>query len=64
MTPDNLITPAELAERMRVSVAHLANWRYRGAGPKFVKMGKLVRHQESAVEEWLRGNTRQQTEES
>lgn len=64
MTADNLITPAELAERLRVSVAHLANWRYRGVGPKFVKMGKLVRYQESAVEEWLQDNTHQQTEEA
>lgn len=64
MTADNLITPKQLAERLSVSVAQLANWRYRGVGPKFVKMGKLVRYQESAVEAWLQDNTHQQTEES
>ena len=35
----------------------LAQWRYRGEGPKFRKIGALVRYAESDLDEYLRTRT-------
>lgn len=57
-----LLTPAELAERLSTSVAQLANWRYQGIGPQFIKTGaKLIRYRAADVEAWLDAQTRQQS---
>ncbi|WP_159800876.1 helix-turn-helix transcriptional regulator [Arthrobacter zhaoguopingii] len=57
-----LLTPAELADRLSTSVAQLANWRYQGTGPRFIKTGaKLVRYRAVDVEAWLDAQTRQQS---
>lgn len=36
----------------------LEQWRYRKVGPKFIKVGKLVRYEESDLQEWLDQQTR------
>jgi hypothetical protein len=36
------LLPREAAERLRVSVGTLANWRTAGEGPKFLKFGRRV----------------------
>lgn len=56
-----LMNTAELGQRLSKSPAALANWRYLGLGPKFVKVGKAVRYRVSDVEEWLDQNTHQQS---
>lgn len=57
-----LIKPAELAKRIEKSEAVLANWRYLGLGPKFVKVGaRSIRYRVSDIEDWLNQQTRQQT---
>lgn len=56
-----LMSSAELAQHLGKSPAALANWRYLGLGPRFVKVGKAVRYRVSDVESWLDGQTRQQT---
>lgn len=33
------LTPEELADRWRVTVKTLANWRSNGTGPKYLKLG-------------------------
>lgn len=38
------LTPAQMAERMGVTVKTLANQRSRKTGPKFVKVGGAVRY--------------------
>ena len=51
-----LITPAELAERLRgtVSVRTPANWRSQRRGPKSTRLGgRGVFYTESEVERWL-----------
>jgi len=53
--------PADLGARIEKSQAVLANWRYLGRGPKFIKIGKSVRYRVADVEEWLDLQTRQQT---
>ncbi|MCL1599154.1 MAG: helix-turn-helix domain-containing protein [Actinomycetia bacterium] len=53
-----LLTPGELAEYLQVTEATLADWRYRGKGPRYVKVGRLVRYsQEDDVDTWLASNT-------
>ena len=56
-----LMTPTELGQRLGKSPAALANWRYLGLGPRFVKCGKSIRYRASEIESWLDEQTRQQT---
>lgn len=57
-----LLKPAELAALLGTTVAVLANWRYMGTGPSFIKMGaKAVRYRRSDIESWLDRQTRRQT---
>ena len=57
-----LMDSAELGKRLGKSAAALANWRYQGLGPRFIKLGpKAVRYRISDVEAWLDEQTRQQT---
>lgn len=63
MTQESLNTPLELGMRLGKSPAVLAQWRYLGTGPKFIKIGRSVRYRASDVEAWLEAQTRQQTGE-
>lgn len=36
------LLPREVAERLRMSVGHLANWRVTGEGPRYIKFGRKV----------------------
>lgn len=56
-----LLTSGELAEKLHKSAAALAQWRYKGIGPKFIKLGSGIRYRASDVEAWLDAQTRQQT---
>ena len=46
------LTPAELAERLGVSVRTLTDWRYRGIGPRFLKVGVHIRYRVADVLAW------------
>jgi excisionase family DNA binding protein len=50
---DRLFSPAELAEHLNVPVGTVYQWRYRGMGPRGIKVGRHVRYRESDVEAWL-----------
>ena len=58
---DNLMTAPDLAEKFGVSEAALAQWRYRGTGPKFLKLGRRVMYRAVDVEAWLADRTRTMT---
>lgn len=59
---DLLHKPEEVAEYLGTSVGGLAQMRYRGSGPKFVKLGrKAVRYRDSDIKEWLEKNVKDQT---
>ena len=62
-THGELIKPTDLADRLGKSAAVLANMRYLGTGPKFIKVGKSIRYRASDVEAWLDANTHQQSGE-
>lgn len=57
----DLLTSAELGRSLGKSTGALAQWRYLGVGPRFIKAGKSVRYRVSDVEAWLDEQTRQQT---
>ncbi|MDI3210490.1 helix-turn-helix domain-containing protein [Arthrobacter sp. AL12] len=58
---DELLTPSQLALKLHKPAASLAQWRYKGIGPKFVKIGSAVRYRASDVEAWLDAQTQTQT---
>jgi excisionase family DNA binding protein len=53
-----LLDEQRLAERLGVSRSTLQSWRYAGRGPRYVKIGRLIRYQVSDVEAYLRSQTR------
>lgn len=52
--PDPLWTPAALAEYLDRNEKTLAEWRYRGVGPKYLKIEHgHIRYRQADVEAWL-----------
>jgi excisionase family DNA binding protein len=51
---ETLLTPAEAAHRLRVSVSTLYTWAYRRQIP-FQKVGGALRFSPQALEQWLAG---------
>lgn len=58
---ERLVAPAELAEQLSVAVGQLAQMRYLGTGPEYVKVGTRVRYAPSDVQAWLDAQRRAQT---
>lgn len=51
---DKLATPAEVAEYLGTTVPALAQMRYRGTGPEFIKLtARKVRYEWTSVRKWL-----------
>jgi predicted DNA-binding transcriptional regulator AlpA len=48
-----LLTETEVSKHLRVSLAALRKWRVMRRGPRFIKIGSLVRYRPADVEEWL-----------
>ncbi|KAF2778583.1 helix-turn-helix domain-containing protein [Streptomyces sp. OM5714] len=55
--PEQMLTPAQVAAEYGVAVRTLANWRYLGIGPKFVKLTQgrsgRVRYSRADVDAWI-----------
>jgi hypothetical protein len=60
--PD-LATPPEVADYLHTTVAQLAQFRYMGRGPVFIKVGRKVLYRWSDVADWLDRNTMQRTDD-
>ncbi|MGP5598979.1 helix-turn-helix transcriptional regulator [Glutamicibacter arilaitensis] len=57
-----LSTPAQLSERFGMTTGALAQMRYKGSGPKFIKLGgRQIRYRESDIQAWLDQQTRDRT---
>ncbi|TCO59440.1 helix-turn-helix domain-containing protein [Actinocrispum wychmicini] len=52
-TAGPLWTPAELAAFLQISEATLRDWRHKGTGPTYKRMGKHVRYDPGDVITWL-----------
>lgn len=48
-----LITASDLSEYLGVPTGTLANWRYQGRGPAFVRLGRHVRYRAQDVLDWI-----------
>ena len=59
-TPDTA-TPRQVAECLHTTEQGLAQMRYRGQGPRFVKAGRKVLYRWSDVNAWLEANVHEQT---
>lgn len=57
-------TPKETAARLKVSESFLAKKRVSGGGPKFTKVGRVVRYPESAINEYLAAQLRTSTSDT
>ena len=56
-TMDKLWTPNKLAEYLELSEQTLANWRSRGRGPVWVKIGGQVRYRDRDIEAFIAEST-------
>ena len=45
------------AERLHLSVRTLQQWRVKGGGPPYLKLGAAVRYNPEAVDKWLAERT-------
>ena len=49
-----MMTPHEVAERLRIRVELLYKWKHAGRGPRWIKLGgRYLRYRSSDVEAWL-----------
>lgn len=53
-----LLDEARLATQLNVSRSTLQSWRYAGRGPRYIKIGRLIRYRNADVEAYLRAQTR------
>jgi predicted DNA-binding transcriptional regulator AlpA len=62
--PDEYLTASQLAAELQLSPRTLANWRWSGGGPPFVKVGAgAVRYRRRDVDSWLAKRTYVRTHE-
>jgi excisionase family DNA binding protein len=54
---DELKTPEEVAERLKVKTRTLQDWRSNGRGPQFVRIGRFIRYRDADVDAWLNRQT-------
>jgi hypothetical protein len=50
---DSLIHPATLAYGLGSTQRTLSEWRIRGTGPAYIRVGRSVRYRPEAVDAWL-----------
>jgi hypothetical protein len=50
---ESLLTETEVSEHLKVSLACLRRWRLRKIGPRFVKVGPLVRYRPEDLDTWV-----------
>lgn len=58
---DQKLTTEEAAAQLGVAPKTLENWRSIGRGPRYVKVGSLVRYPQSEIDAYLKKNTRTHT---
>jgi hypothetical protein len=65
MSRKKVLSPKELVERWggSISVRTLANWRFMGKGPRFMKLGGRVAYEVAVVEAWEQARSVRSTAE-
>lgn len=59
----SLISPLELARDLGTTERTLSEWRIRGTGPAFIRVGRSVRYRPEAVDAWLLAQEHSSTSE-
>ena len=54
-----LATPAEISDFLGVPMSTLTQWRYRGVGPRWCKIGRHVRYRWDDVEAFVAAQVRE-----
>jgi hypothetical protein len=60
----SLIDTDDLAKYLRNEVNTCEGWRLKGIGPRYIKVGRLVRYRIEDVDLWLESQTRNSTSEA
>lgn len=53
ITPEQLLSDVDVAKVYGIKVATIRKWRIIGKGPRWIKLGSLVRYKVSDVNEFL-----------
>jgi len=61
--PGHLLTEAQAADFLNISIRSLQSWRVRGGGPAFLKLGRSVRYRYAELQTWLDANMATSTSE-
>jgi excisionase family DNA binding protein len=61
---DSLLNQKQAAHVLGVSVRTLERHRVSGTGPRWVRLGRLVRYRQSDLDGWVESNLRTSTSES
>lgn len=61
---DVLMTEKEVAALICITPRALQNWRLRGGGPEYIKIGRLVRYQRRDVEAFIQERKRKHTSQN
>ena len=56
-----LLTEKQAGEFLRVEVKTLQYWRWKGGGPQFIKIGRLVRYQPADLQAFIDANRKHNT---
>jgi len=63
-TVQTLLTPVMAAGQLGMTPGALAQWRYLGTGPSFLKLGgRAVRYRQSDLDAWLETTVRTRTDD-
>ena len=60
----DIATPGQVAKALFTTEAALAQMRYKGTGPNFVKVGRRVLYRWSDVEKWIASSVYTRTDQS
>jgi predicted DNA-binding transcriptional regulator AlpA len=55
--PDELLTEAQAAQLLKLSIRTLQAWRFRATGPRFVRAGRAVRYRRRELNQWVELNS-------
>jgi len=53
---ESLLTPKDLAGRLKITVETLCRWRARGVGPQYHRFDRSIRYTQRDVDAWLASN--------
>ena len=59
----NFLDSSQAADYLGVKRTTLEAWRCRGGGPKFVKLGRLVKYRQSDLDNFIEARVRSNTSE-